>query len=48
MSFSCLSCWSISREMFKDKSWESTRPFTKLKQSGSKSAHLSMISTPLA
>ena len=48
MSFSCLSCCSISLEIFKDRSWESTRPLIKLKQSGSRSAHLSMISTPLA
>ena len=48
MSFSCRSCCSISREMFRLRSWESTRPRTKLKQSGSRSGHFSMMSTPLA
>lgn len=38
---------SISLEMFSDRSSESTMPFTKLKWSGSRSAHLFMISTPL-
>jgi hypothetical protein len=39
-------CWSISREMLREKSWESTTPLTKRKCSGSRSAHLSMMSTP--
>ena len=43
---SCLSCCSISLEMFSDRSGESTIPLTNLKQSGSTSLHLSMIITP--
>ena len=31
MSFNWRSCWSISREMFSDRSSLSTRPLTKLK-----------------
>ena len=46
MIFSCRVCWSISREMFREKSGESTTPLTNRKQSGSRSAHLSMMSTP--
>ncbi len=44
--FSCRVCWSISREMFSEKSWESTTPLTKRKWSGSRSGHWSMMSTP--
>ena len=47
MTFSCRSCWSSSREMFRDRSGESTTPRTKRKCSGSRSAHLSMMRTPL-
>ena len=46
MVVSCLSCWSISLEMFRDRSGESTTPLTNLKQSGRTSLHLSMIRTP--
>ena len=46
MTFSCRSCWRISRLMFREKSGESTTPRTKEKQSGTRSAHLSMMSTP--
>ena len=37
----------ISREMFSERSGESTMPRTKRKHSGSRSGHFSMIITPL-
>ena len=46
MTFSCRSCWSISREMFRETSGVSTMPWTKLKWSGSRSGHFSIIITP--
>jgi len=46
MADSCLSCCSISLEMFRDRSGESTTPRTNLKHSGRRSLHFSMIMTP--
>ncbi len=44
-TFRILFCWSISHEMFKGRSSESTMPFTKPKYSGMISSELSMIKT---
>jgi hypothetical protein len=40
-----LFCWSISREMLKGRSSESTIPLTKLSHSGMRSSRSSMINT---
>src|SRR5690606_13578373 len=45
MTFKILFCWSISLEMFKGKSSESTIPRMKLRYSGIKSRQSSMMKT---
>ena len=45
ITFRILFCCSISREMFRGRSSESTIPFTKLRYSGMMSSQLSMMNT---
>ena len=47
ISFNCLLCWRISREILREKSGESTSPRTNLRYSGRRSWQLSMIKTCL-